>query len=332
MAVDTYSALLGLLEQGTGNNNNSWGTNLNTGVMDKLDLAIAGRNSRAVTGGTLDLSGTPPPAGPTAAMEAVLAFTGVLSSTETVTVPALAKMWVIDNRTTGNFGLLFKTPSQTTGVNAPQGKRTLLLCDGTNVVRGDAHEVGAGVNFFGSTAPGGTFECQGGTKLISDFPDLYAVVGTTYGGNGITTFGLPDTYTSGKFLRSRTASVTVGTAQNQDVQPHSHTASASTTGTVSITDPGHAHANSLSDPGHFHNLTAVPNAPGLAAGGGAQFAGGQATSINTDARLTGITINNAAAATGITASLSASTSVTVNNSTGAETRPTNISVMVCIKY
>ena len=33
---------------------------------------------------------------------------------------------------------------------------------------------------------------RGGTALIADHPNLFAVYGTTYGGDGVTTFGIPD--------------------------------------------------------------------------------------------------------------------------------------------
>jgi microcystin-dependent protein len=34
--------------------------------------------------------------------------------------------------------------------------------------------------------------CYGQTVLVADYPDLFARLGTTYGGNGTTTFGIPD--------------------------------------------------------------------------------------------------------------------------------------------
>lgn len=34
--------------------------------------------------------------------------------------------------------------------------------------------------------------CYGQTVLVADYPELFARLGTRYGGNGITTFGIPD--------------------------------------------------------------------------------------------------------------------------------------------
>jgi hypothetical protein len=41
-------------------------------------------------------------------------------------------------------------------------------------------------------APNGWAICQGELLPISRFPGLYSLLGTNYGGDGITTFGLPN--------------------------------------------------------------------------------------------------------------------------------------------
>lgn len=132
MAADSFSAILGLLEQGTGNNNNTWGALLNTGALDQVDLAVAGRSARSVTGGTLDLSGTPPPAGPSGAIHAYFDFTGTLASNQIVQVPNLSKIWVVRNSCAlAGFTLTFKTPSGTASAAIPNG-RVRVICDGAN--------------------------------------------------------------------------------------------------------------------------------------------------------------------------------------------------------
>ncbi|MDR3419350.1 MAG: tail fiber protein [Nevskia sp.] len=50
--------------------------------------------------------------------------------------------------------------------------------------------------FAGNFAPAGWFFCDGRVLAISDYEVLYTLIGTTYGGNGSSTFALPD-------LRSR---------------------------------------------------------------------------------------------------------------------------------
>ncbi|QNL30252.1 minor tail protein [Microbacterium phage ClearAsMud] len=44
----------------------------------------------------------------------------------------------------------------------------------------------------GVTAPSGWLLVQGQSLLIASYPELYAVLGTRFGGNGTTTFNLPD--------------------------------------------------------------------------------------------------------------------------------------------
>jgi microcystin-dependent protein len=46
--------------------------------------------------------------------------------------------------------------------------------------------------FAGNFAPVGWAFCNGQTLAISEYEALYALIGTTYGGDGVTTFNLPD--------------------------------------------------------------------------------------------------------------------------------------------
>jgi microcystin-dependent protein len=47
--------------------------------------------------------------------------------------------------------------------------------------------------FAGNFAPRGWMFCQGQLLAIAEYDALFALIGTTYGGDGQTTFGLPDT-------------------------------------------------------------------------------------------------------------------------------------------
>src|SRR6185437_6177161 len=46
--------------------------------------------------------------------------------------------------------------------------------------------------FAGSYAPDGWHLCDGSTLPVNGNEALFSLIGTTYGGNGATTFGLPD--------------------------------------------------------------------------------------------------------------------------------------------
>src|SRR5262249_5283560 len=134
MTADTYSSDgIGVLLMGTGNDNNIWGSNQNTGVFQTLADAITNALTSAVTGGTLDLSGSPPPAAASQVRYAGLIFTGTLVSNQTIQVPNLNKWWLVQNATAGAFTLKLKTPSGSASTAIPQNSGwQLVQCDGAN--------------------------------------------------------------------------------------------------------------------------------------------------------------------------------------------------------
>jgi len=81
MPADTFSSFIGMTLQATGNNNNAWGTILNGSALVTLERAIRGNIVRAVTGGTLDLSGSPPPTAVAKALDFIQIFQGTLTAT-----------------------------------------------------------------------------------------------------------------------------------------------------------------------------------------------------------------------------------------------------------
>ncbi|MDX2283004.1 MAG: tail fiber protein [Bacteroidia bacterium] len=91
--------------------------------------------------------------------------------------------------------------------------------------------------FAGNFAPLHWAFCDGQLLTIRDHTALFAVIGTTYGGDGQTTFALPD-------LRGRIA---IGVGESSG---HSSTALGEQSGQTSIT------LNELNLPGHVHNAAA----------------------------------------------------------------------------
>lgn len=97
----------------------------------------------------------------------------------------------------------------------------------------------------GAVAAGGQaavdhVECDGSVYNISDFPDLGAYFGSTFGGNGTTTFAVPNLHDTGRFRRSRSGALSAGTSQSNQNQSHTHTGQAS--GTTDTEGAAHAHA------------------------------------------------------------------------------------------
>lgn len=125
----TYSTLLRLAKQGTGDNNNTWGTVLNT-LIDLIDAAIAGMSTINTTGGTTTLTASNNAADQ--ARNAILKITGALVSNVTIEVPASTKKYTVWNATTNAFSVTVKTPAGS-GIAVTQGKVMDLFCDGTDV-------------------------------------------------------------------------------------------------------------------------------------------------------------------------------------------------------
>ncbi|SRR5258706_16418594 len=64
----------------------------------------------------------------------IMEFTGVLTANINIIVATITKQFTVFNNTTGAFTVTIKTSSGT-GIVVGQGKRAILYCDGTNVVR-----------------------------------------------------------------------------------------------------------------------------------------------------------------------------------------------------
>jgi len=124
--------------------------------------------------------------------------------------------------------------------------------------------------FAGNFAPRAWAYCDGQLLPISQYNALFSILGTTYGGDGRTTFGLPD-------LRGRTAigprtgpglsayklgqrggAEAVTLAINQ-MPSHNHQIKAVTTGGTSTTPTNHLLADSAAFDNEFSNATANTN-------------------------------------------------------------------------
>lgn len=99
---------------------------------------------------------------------------------------------------------------------------------------------GAVFHFAAGAVPAGYLICNGASYPTATYPDLFAVVGYTFGGSGAN-FNVPDL--TGLFIRGVGGnSASLGVAQIDSIISHNH----------NINDPGHTH--SINDPGHTHNI------------------------------------------------------------------------------
>lgn len=131
--TDTFTTLLRLTQIADQGNNNTWGTILNSGVIELLDEAIAGYVNVDVTFGDVTLTereGLPDQSRPM-----MLRVTGTPGVTRTITLPDASKVYVVGNLTSSKIRLKISGGSTTTELD-PTDTPTLVYADATdNVVR-----------------------------------------------------------------------------------------------------------------------------------------------------------------------------------------------------
>ena len=127
----TFTSILQFEQQATTENQDTWGTNLDT-TIQYIDDAIAKRLAVATTGGTTTLNNTPGGSNQTRVL--CYDFSGALVSNAIIVVASSSKMYLVRNGTSNAFTLTVKTAAGT-GVVVPQdGKVYSVYCDGTNVI------------------------------------------------------------------------------------------------------------------------------------------------------------------------------------------------------
>ena len=117
----------------------------------------------------------------------------------------------------------------------------------------------AALPFYRTTGPIGWVPCDGRLLSISDYQVLFTLLGTTYGGNGVSTFGVPDLrsrvpvglgkLTGGaQYTLGETNGVEAATITTAQMPTHTHAlAAGASTGSVSVSDqPG---TSSTASPG-----------------------------------------------------------------------------------
>ena len=97
--------------------------------------------------------------------------------------------------------------------------------------------------FAGNFAPAGWMFCEGQLLPISEYETLFNLIGTTYGGDGQSTFALPDLrgrlpiHQGNGFTLAETGGVETVTLTVSQIPAHSHPFLASNSGTT-VDSPG----------------------------------------------------------------------------------------------
>jgi microcystin-dependent protein len=302
--VNPQTVNVGIIVPLTGADVDIWGSADVNPNMVAIDGFIGGIQNIAITAGTpitltapAGFTATPTP-GPTQSQNRVLRFTGALTANTRVTLP-LPGMYVIDHATTSNSGVLsFQGATATEVIGVPPGSRSLIFNDGANVrfVNNDQPskiEMLAGL----VATPGWMVACtvrpfllcDGSIYNVSDYPVLGSILGSSFGGNGVTTFGVPDI--RGRFPLAYDGTGTRVTVGGCGINGQTFGAAldAQTVTLLTSQMPTHFHSAGIFDPTHFHLQTNAGTSGNT--GGGGPF-GSNFSATNTNAAATGVRVNS----------------------------------------
>lgn len=285
-----------------GSNVDTWDVPVN-GDFTALDGFFGGVQTISLSNSNVTLtapSGTPTPAaGPTQSQNAVLRLTGTLSGNLTVTLP-LPGYIIVENRTTGNFVVVLRAVGSGEIICVDQGEIQHVYNDGTNVRFVNLGRIGevqtwAGISAMPAWVTSCTVPpyllCDGTVYNFSTYPYLGKRLGATFGGNGITTFGVPDL--RGRIPLTYDGTGTRITSAGSGLNGQTLGASLDSQSVVLTTPQIPAHNHGVTDPGHGHGST-VPlwghDATGSSAGGGGAFV---MTTAIINSAFTGISVQNA---------------------------------------
>ena len=178
----TFTSNLKFIKPGAGENVGTWGTTINTKVTDLVDEAIAGVVSVGITGNhTLAISD----GATTDGRHFAVKFTGSLSGTAQIQLPATQKVYIIHNGTTGGHALTIKTPSDS-GISLPNGKAGLFFSTGSAVSEAITNVTG-NATFGGTVGVTGNFAVNTNKFTVASSDGDTAIAGTLAVTSTITT-------------------------------------------------------------------------------------------------------------------------------------------------
>lgn len=178
----------------------------NNGDFNSLDGWLGGVASISLSNSNVTLTkptGTVTAGGgPTQAENAVLKLTGTLTGNVVITLPLPGKYIVKNGCTVGAFYVQVRALGTGNVIGIPDGRAVTVWNDGTDADFVDTPEVGSALDLHCNTTtlPAWMTACSvlpyliknGSVHTAALYPALAARLGSTYGGNGATTFGVPD--------------------------------------------------------------------------------------------------------------------------------------------
>lgn len=151
--MSTYSPNLRLELIGTGEKQGTWGVTTNTNLGTLLEEAIGGYVSVTVADTSGATALTEVNGGADQSRNMVINLTGTLTANRTVTCPAIEKIYIVNNATSGGYDVTFKVSGQT-GILVPNGATYLLYVNGVDVysvTSSMASQAATGVAITGGT-------------------------------------------------------------------------------------------------------------------------------------------------------------------------------------
>ncbi len=282
-----------------GSDSGVWDTPVN-GDFTALDGMLGGQATLSLSSATtlalsLPATGTvSAAAGPNQSQNACIKLTGNLSGTTTLQV-TMPRRYLFD--TTGltvGTSVVVVAPATGTGnaVGLPPGELTMVWFDGTNCTLLGLGRVGSYLDVAVATTEPWMractvmpyLPCDGATYTTSLFPALGSKLGSTFGGNGITTFAVPD-------ARNR-FSLPIDQSGQGRVTSAGSGVDGTSLGATGGSQFMQQHNHGLTDPGHSHTFATVNQY-----GPGGQNAYVSTGTSRTDTATTGITVNNAGTGT-----------------------------------
>lgn len=290
----------------TGDLPNAWGTSAINPNFQYLDALIGGTTTIALSVATTITLSIPPTTGTssgaaTQSQVALIKFTGVQTGNAVIKF-TLPGYYIIDNRCTGtSYVQLSPASGGGNSIGAEPGKKQHVFFDGTDMDYINMPGPGTALDFHTNTTayPPWQQACTVKPYLIKDgsiytasiYPALAQYLGSTYGGDGSTTFGVPDE-------RSRFRLAVDSNAAAGRVTNAISGINGTTFGSAGGDQRLQTHSHGMTDT-HYHNASVssgysfVTQTGGNFAGGsGAPSAYADASGVPTSTKVGSITINN----------------------------------------
>jgi hypothetical protein len=173
--ASTYSTSLRIQLIGTGDQPGVWGTTTNNNLGQLIEEAITGVGAITLSGTSYTLSAFNGIIDES--RNAVLSFTGSLSAACTVVAPAVPKVYIVKNGTSGGQNVIMSVGSGST-VSIPNGQTYIVYTDGVNFSSASNYN-SSNVQITGGTIDNTTIGAT--TPSTGVFSDITAYNNATFG-------------------------------------------------------------------------------------------------------------------------------------------------------